>query len=91
MLDIHRIVLVGSVTAFGAAWLEAVQASMRERAFPPLAAAMAVEIGQLGEEAVVLGASALLLTHELGVFVPARPGKLTTATTVNRSKERKAT
>ena len=78
-LNIRHIVLVGSVTAFGDPWLQVVRDTMRARALPVLAAGTSVDIGRLGDGAVVLGASALLLAQELGLFLasrrlPALPG-----------------
>jgi N-acetylglucosamine repressor len=69
-LDIHRIVLTGPVTAFGSAWLDALRESMASRALQRLSGQTTVELGVLGEDAVLLGASALLLTRELGLKLP---------------------
>lgn len=72
-LNIERVVLVGSVAAFGQVWLDAVRESMRESALPLLAERTTVEIGHLDEDGVVLGASALLMTRELGLSLASLP------------------
>lgn len=68
-LSVRRIVLVGSVTVLGDPWLEVVRATMRSRVLPLLAAETSIEIGGVDADAVVLGASALLLTRELGLLL----------------------
>ncbi|MGZ6271342.1 MAG: ROK family protein [Candidatus Limnocylindrales bacterium] len=67
-LNVRRIVLVGTMTAFGDPWLRVVREAMRTHVLALLAAETNVEIGRLDEDGVVLGASALLLTHELGLI-----------------------
>jgi len=67
VLNIERLVLVGSATEFGAPWLDAVRDAMAGAALGLLARATTVEIGRLGDDGVVLGASALLMTRELGL------------------------
>lgn len=66
-LDIEHVVLVGSVPEFGDEWLAAVRTEVERRALPLLAQRTRVEIGLPGADVVVLGASALLLTRELGL------------------------
>ena len=56
------------MTAFGDPWLRVVREAMRTHALALLAAETNVEIGRLDEDGVFLGASALLLTHELGLI-----------------------
>jgi len=67
MLDIERIVLVGTVPAFGDEWLDAVRDEVHRRALPMLAERARIEIGLLSPDVAVLGASALMLTRELGL------------------------
>lgn len=71
VLDVHHIVLHGTVTRFGEPWLTAVrdEASRRSLAFP--AGHVDIELVALSENLVVLGASAMLLTRQLGL----RPGR----------------
>lgn len=68
-LSVRRIVIVGSATVLGESWLEVVRATVRSRALPLLAAETSIEIGRVDADAVVLGASALLLTRELGLLL----------------------
>lgn len=60
-LNINRIVLVGEMTCFGASWLEAIQKSIRQTTLSRLAEDTQIEIGQLGPNGIILGASALIL------------------------------
>jgi N-acetylglucosamine repressor len=71
VLNIHRIVLIGSVAALGDAWLEAVRDEAHRRSLAMLGARTRIEIGRISTDEVVLGASALLMVRELGL-VPAR-------------------
>jgi predicted NBD/HSP70 family sugar kinase len=66
-VNVRRIRIVGSATAFGERWLEIVRREAREHALPLLAAETSVEFGQTHEQVVALGAGALLLTRELGL------------------------
>jgi predicted NBD/HSP70 family sugar kinase len=69
VLDIHRIYLVGSVTELGDRWLEAVRDEAKRRCLGVLARDIRVELAMPEVNEVVLGASALLITHELGLVV----------------------
>lgn len=71
MLNVHRIVLLGTVTELGDPWLEVVRAEAMRRSFPLLSDATHIEIGRHHENVVVVGAVALLMTRELGL-VPVR-------------------
>lgn len=66
-LNVHRVVLVGSVAGFGEPWLAAVRSGATRGALPLLSRDTIVEIGNLHDDGVVLGASALLMTQELGL------------------------
>ena len=66
-LNIRRIVLMGSVSQFGAPLLDAIRQEMLRRALPVLAEGTLVELAADSPDNVILGASALLLTHELGL------------------------
>lgn len=68
-LNVQRVLVVGSVSAFGERWLDEVRAAMRTSSLPLLAADTTIEIGRTHDNAVVLGASALLLTRELGLLL----------------------
>ncbi len=67
VLNIGRIVLDGPVTAFGEEWLAAVADEARRRALTVLTGDTEIEFGRLSSNVVVLGASALLITRELGL------------------------
>ncbi len=73
-LNVERIVLVGSVAALGEPWLQAVRDSACRLALPLLARDTSIEIGRVNEDVVLRGASALLLTRELGLNVAGRAG-----------------
>ncbi len=66
-LNVHRVVLVGSVAGFGEPWLAAVRGEATHGALPLLSRDTVIEIGNLHDDGVVLGASALLMTAELGL------------------------
>ena len=66
-LSIHHVVLVGEMTRFGEPWLTAVRREAHRSALAILADATTIEIGRLGDDLVVLGAAALLMTRELGL------------------------
>jgi N-acetylglucosamine repressor len=63
-----RILFAGSVTCFGPFLLDAVQEEVMKRALSPLAKNTEVGLVSLGSDIVLLGASALLLPNELGLF-----------------------
>ncbi len=67
-LNIHKIVLSGDMTCFGVPWLEAIRETMSQTSFSILAGETQVEIGQLGSNRIVLGASALLLSNYALLF-----------------------
>ncbi|HTC85729.1 MAG TPA: ROK family transcriptional regulator, partial [Candidatus Acidoferrum sp.] len=72
-LNVERVVLVGSAAEFGEPWLDAVRETMRRSALGLLARNTTVEIGRLHDDGVVLGASALLMTRELGLSLAGLP------------------
>ncbi len=72
-LNIERILLVGSAAEFGERWLAAVRETMQASALELLARHTTVEIGRLRANGVVLGASALLMTRELGLSLARLP------------------
>jgi glucokinase-like ROK family protein len=67
VLNIPLVVLAGSVARFGDTLAQMVQAEMRQRSLARLAERTEVRISALGEESVMLGAAALVLSKELGV------------------------
>ena len=69
VLDIEYVALHGSVTELGAPWLDAVRDEARRRSLALTSARVAIEIAPPIGDLVVMGASALLLTAELGLAV----------------------
>jgi N-acetylglucosamine repressor len=63
-----RILIAGSVVCFGQFLLDVIQEEMNKRTLPALASATQVRFASLGSDIVLLGASALLLPHELGLL-----------------------
>ncbi len=88
-LDVHRIVLAGTMAAFGEPWLDAVRASLRRGALPALARQVRLELGGI-DDIVILGASALLMTRELGLNLrPSRaPGPAVSGSSEERERGR---
>jgi len=71
LLNVRRVVLLGSVADLGEPWLAAVRDEARRRSLRLLSSDTEIELGRPHEHPVVLGASALLMTRELGL-VPTR-------------------
>jgi N-acetylglucosamine repressor len=70
VLSIKRILIAGSVTCFGSVLLDQVRATMLQRSLALVASETEVEISTMGPDMVILGASGLVLTQELGLFAP---------------------
>ncbi len=60
-LNVQRIVLAGEMTRFGRPWLEEIRDTVAHMALARLAQDTQIEIGELGENGIILGASAMLL------------------------------
>ena len=69
VLDVEYVALHGSVTELGAPWLDAVREEARRRTLSMTSATVAIEVAPPIGDLVVMGASALLLTAELGLAV----------------------
>ncbi len=67
-LNIQNIVLTGDMTRFGAPWLEAIKEMITTTTLARLAQETQVEIGQLGENSIILGASAMLANNYALLF-----------------------
>ena len=67
VLNVRNVLLVGPVAAFGDDWLAEVRRSARASVLPLLARDTQVEFGHVHDDVVVLGASALLMEHQLGL------------------------
>ncbi len=68
-LDVRRITILGTVTAFGEPWFSAIREEAGRRSLGPLARETHIVDGGTGEDVTLLGACALLLTRELGLTV----------------------
>ena len=67
VLDIQRIVLHGNATRLGDPWLDAVREEAQRRSLAQFANGTRIERAEPIGDLVVMGASALLLTSELGL------------------------
>jgi predicted NBD/HSP70 family sugar kinase len=66
-LSMGRIVIMGQIARFGAPLHQAMRQEMLRRALPTLAQDTRIDLVDLRSDVVILGASALLLTHEMGL------------------------
>jgi predicted NBD/HSP70 family sugar kinase len=66
-----RILIAGPLSCFGPFLLDAIRQEMDRRCFPSLAQQTEIGFVSLGSNIVLLGASALLLQNELGLFAAA--------------------
>jgi len=66
-LDVEDLVIVGPMTRLGERWLDAVREEAIKDALPVLASRARIVAAATQPDQVVLGASALLLTRELGL------------------------
>ncbi len=62
-LNIQKIVLAGDMTRFGRPWLEAIQGMISQTSLSRLAQETQIRIGKLGENDIILGASAMLANN----------------------------
>jgi N-acetylglucosamine repressor len=69
VLNIHRIVLDGNMTRFGAPWLDRIRAEMINYSLERPLQNTRIEIGQLGENATILGAAAVFANNYSYLFV----------------------
>lgn len=67
ILDVHRIVIAGDVTAAGDSLLDAVRTEIERRVLSPIAPTIDISFSTLGADIVLLGAAAQVLSSELGV------------------------
>jgi N-acetylglucosamine repressor len=67
VLNVGQILLIGPATRLGPAWLAAVRRQAERSALPLLARDATIDLGEARENDVVIGASAMLITRELGL------------------------
>ena len=66
-VNVNHVLLVGPAVELGDVWLEAIRRRAAASTLPLLAGATKIELGPAHDDVVLLGASALLMTHELGL------------------------
>jgi predicted NBD/HSP70 family sugar kinase len=66
-LNVKHVVLMGELARLGSPLLESVRQEMLRRSLPSLARATCIDLVEMNPHVVILGASALLLMHELGL------------------------
>jgi predicted NBD/HSP70 family sugar kinase len=66
-VNVNHVLLVGPAVALGDIWLTAIRQRATASALPLLAKQTQIELGAAQDDVVLLGASALLMTHELGL------------------------
>jgi N-acetylglucosamine repressor len=69
-LNIQDIVLTGDMTRFGKPWLEAIREMIKTTTLSRLAQETRIEIGHLGENSIIQGASAILANNYSLLFNP---------------------
>jgi predicted NBD/HSP70 family sugar kinase len=67
VLDIHRLVISGIVSALGEPFLDRLSSQIDGAVLPALASKLELCYGRTGERAVRMGAAALVVSQELGV------------------------
>lgn len=70
VLSVRRILITGSVMCLGQDWLDIISQEMTRRSLEIIARETEIGMSSMSSDIVVLGASALVLTYELGLFAP---------------------
>ena len=68
ILNIQKVVLEGDMTRFGTVWLDKIREVMVNYSLDPTLDNTHVEIGQLGEDAIILGAAAVFANNYSYLF-----------------------
>ena len=66
-LNVNHVLIIGAATHLGAEYLEAIRVQAYTSALPLLARETHIELGETRGDDVVIRASALLMTQELGL------------------------
>jgi predicted NBD/HSP70 family sugar kinase len=66
-LNVHHVLIIGPASELGEGYLEAVRRQAVSSALPMLAEETQIELGETRGDDVVIGASAMLMTQELGL------------------------
>jgi predicted NBD/HSP70 family sugar kinase len=72
ILGVRRVVITGRLAPFGQTLADAIRRTVCQRVLPTLAEVTEIEVLHQGPDTVLLGASVLLLTNELGLTRPQR-------------------
>jgi predicted NBD/HSP70 family sugar kinase len=67
ILNVHHIIITGSFTGFGQMFLDAVSSEVARRALTTMTTQTFITNSILGQDNVILGASALVLSSEVGL------------------------
>ena len=67
VLNVHHIVITGSVARFGQALIGPIKQQVNEGFLPALTHETQIETSELGQDIVILGAAALLLSQEMAL------------------------
>lgn len=70
-LGTRDVVLSGPMTDYGQPWLARVRSEVKRSALPMLAERCQIHLGRTGEDAVEIGAAAMLMSSELGLALAA--------------------
>ncbi len=70
VLSTRRVVIAGSVTCLGQGWLDLIRQRALGSSLALVADETEIRVSSIGPDIVILGASALVLTNELGLFAP---------------------
>jgi predicted NBD/HSP70 family sugar kinase len=68
IFNIQKIILTGDMTSFGEPWLRQIKETMKEMSLERPLSNTEVEIGQVGENSVIIGASASLVNDTALIF-----------------------
>jgi glucokinase-like ROK family protein len=68
VLSVRRILIAGSITCLGNTLLDVIRGEMVRRSLPAVASKTELAMSRMGPDIVNLGASALVLTQELGLL-----------------------
>jgi N-acetylglucosamine repressor len=68
ILNVNQIVIAGQISKAGAPFLDGVRTAVDRRVLPFMAAKTNIQYTVLGDDMVLMGASALVLKHRLGVI-----------------------
>jgi N-acetylglucosamine repressor len=66
-LSVRHVLIVGPVAGLGQPWLEEVRSTVRQSSLPVLATETRIDFGHVSDDIVALGASAMVMTNELGL------------------------